>query len=262
VATNTTELYETSSLTPTGLVSITINPTNPTIAAGNAQHLTVTGTFSDNSTQILASVIWSSSSDGVATVTSDSTNLGGVYAIASGTTTVTACAGSVCGSTSVTVVVGQAPTITSANSATFTLGTAGSFTVTTTGSPTPSLTESGALPPGVMFHDNGNGSGTLSGTPTATGTFNITFTAQNGVSPNATQNLTVMVAGQAPAITSANSTMGTTAAQDSSQPTRPAGPRINPRSSSRISGSQSQGSTNSASPPTGTGTAILIGHAA
>src|SRR5260370_1297759 len=103
------------------------------------------------------------------------------------------------------VTMNQAPTITSANNTTFTLGQAGSFTVTTTGSPTPSIAESGALPAGVTFHDNGNGTGTLSGTPTASGTFAITFTAQNGVSPNGTQNFTLTV-NQAPAITSVNAT--------------------------------------------------------
>ncbi len=55
----------------------------------------------------------------------------------------------------------------SANNASFTVGSAGSFLVTTTGTPTPALTESGALPSGVTFHDNGNGTATLSGTPAA-----------------------------------------------------------------------------------------------
>jgi hypothetical protein len=107
---------------------------------------------------------------------------------------------------------GQAPAITSANATTFAVGVAGTFTVTTTGSPTPSITRGGvALPAGVTFVDNGNGTGTLAGTPAAgtAGTYNLTFTAANGVPPNATQNFTLTVsgpAGQAPAITSANAT--------------------------------------------------------
>src|SRR5260370_1134647 len=104
-----------------------------------------------------------------------------------------------------TLTVNQAPAITSANSTSFQVGAAGTFSVTTTGFPTPSITEGGALPAGVTFLNNGNGTGTLSGTPTATGTFVITFTAQNGVSPNGLQNFTLTV-NQAPAITSANST--------------------------------------------------------
>ena len=68
-----------------------------------------------------------------------------------------------------TVTVQQAPSITSGATATFTEGTAGTFTVATTGSPTATITESGALPTGVTFTDNGDGTATLGGTP-ATGT--------------------------------------------------------------------------------------------
>ena len=97
--------------------------------------------------------------------------------------------------TALTQVVNLAPTITSASSVTFTLGVASSFTVTTTGYPTPSLVEAGALPAGVTFTNNGNGTGTLSGTPTAGGTFKITFTAANGVGSNAVQNFTLTASG-------------------------------------------------------------------
>ncbi|MGA2032549.1 MAG: putative Ig domain-containing protein, partial [Thermoguttaceae bacterium] len=87
------------------------------------------------------------------------------------------------------------------------MGTAGSFSVTTSGSPPPALTESGALPSGVIFTDNGNGTAALAGTPAAgtTGPYAFTITANNGISPNATQNFTLSV-DQAPAITSASST--------------------------------------------------------
>ena len=106
-----------------------------------------------------------------------------------------------------TLTVNQAPAITSANATTFTVGTAGTFTVNTTGFPAPSIAQGGALPAGVTFVNNGNGTGTLSGTPAAGtgGTYAITFTASNGVSPNAVQNFTLTV-NQAPAITSANAT--------------------------------------------------------
>jgi hypothetical protein len=110
-------------------------------------------------------------------------------------------------SQSFTLTVGQAPAITSGTSTTFTVGAAGTFTVTTSGFPKPSLTETGALPSGVTFVDNGNGTATLSGTPAAgTGkAYSITFTASNGVGSNGTQNFTLTV-DQAPAITSAGST--------------------------------------------------------
>ncbi len=92
-----------------------------------------------------------------------------------------------------TLTVNQPPAITSANNTTFTVGAAGSFTVDTTGFPSPSITETGTLPTGVTFIDNGNGTGTLSGTPGAAGSFSITFSAQNGVGSAATQTFTLTV---------------------------------------------------------------------
>ncbi|MDE3108718.1 MAG: putative Ig domain-containing protein, partial [Acidobacteriota bacterium] len=108
---------------------------------------------------------------------------------------------------SFTLTIGQAPAITSGSSTTFTAGTAGTFSVTTSGFPKPALSETGALPSGVTFTDNGNGTATLAGTPGAStgGTYNVTITANNGVGSNATQSFTLTV-DQAPVITSANST--------------------------------------------------------
>jgi hypothetical protein len=106
-----------------------------------------------------------------------------------------------------TLTVINAPTFTSANTTTFTVGSPGTFTITAVGAPTPTLTVTGALPSGVTFLDNGNGTGTLSGTPAGGtgGTYAITFTAANGIPPNGVQTFTLNV-NQAPAITSAAST--------------------------------------------------------
>jgi hypothetical protein len=98
-----------------------------------------------------------------------------------------------------TLTVNDAPAITSANSTTFNVGMSSSFTVTSTGFPTPALTETGALPTGVTFTDNGDSTGTLTGTPTQSGVFPIQFHAVNGVPPDALQNFTLTVA--CPAIT-------------------------------------------------------------
>jgi hypothetical protein len=90
-----------------------------------------------------------------------------------------------------------APTFSSANSATFTIGQANTFNITTTGSPTvTNITQTGTLPTGVMFVYNNNGTATLSGTPAlgTEGTYNLVFTATNGVAPDATQNFTLTVA--------------------------------------------------------------------
>lgn len=98
-------------------------------------------------------------------------------------------------------------TITSAAQASFTIGTAGSFTVQATGFPTPSLSETGALPNGVTFVDNGDGTATLGGTPASgsAGVYSLTITAHNGIGTDATQTFTLMN-GQASAITSADHT--------------------------------------------------------
>lgn len=105
----------------------------------------------------------------------------------------------------------SAPTITSANSAAFTVGAAGWFTVTDSGSPAPTLTESGSLPSGVTFNA---ATGVLSGTPTAPGTFALTFTAHNGVSTDATQDFTLSVVA-APVATSLTAGVSTITAGSS-----------------------------------------------
>jgi LPXTG-site transpeptidase (sortase) family protein len=97
-----------------------------------------------------------------------------------------------------TLTVTQAPGITSANATSFSVGSAGSFTVTTSGYPTGAsmlITETGSLPAGVTFVDNGNGTATLSGTPTAgsAGTYPLTIKSSNGVSPEATQSFSLGV---------------------------------------------------------------------
>lgn len=85
------------------------------------------------------------------------------------------------------------PVITSPATAAFTEGSVSTFTVTAVGSPTPFLSESGSLPPGVNFTDNGNGTATIAGLPTSSGAFPITITAQNGVAPAASQDVTLTV---------------------------------------------------------------------
>jgi len=96
---------------------------------------------------------------------------------------------------------------TSRTSTAFTVGALATFAVTTNDAPTPSLTVTGTLPNGVAFIDQGNGSGMLRGTPAAgtAGTYHLTFTASNGVFPNAVQNfvLTVYQPGTVPLASSA-----------------------------------------------------------
>ena len=99
------------------------------------------------------------------------------------------------------LTVAQAPAITSLAAATFTTGSVGTFAVVSTGLPTALLSESGALPGGVSFTDNGNGTATLSGTPDAGsgGSYAFTITANNGTGTAASQNFTLTV-NQSPAL--------------------------------------------------------------
>jgi hypothetical protein len=88
------------------------------------------------------------------------------------------------------------PTITSNPNTTFLVGVFGDFTITTDQSlPTPAFTEQGALPAGVTFIDNGDGTATLSGTPAAGGAdyYGFTIIASNGVGPSFQQTFALNV---------------------------------------------------------------------
>ena len=110
-----------------------------------------------------------------------------------------------------TIYVDQPPAITSSSSVSFTTGQTESFGVTTTGYPAPTFTETGVLPSGVTFHDNGDGTATLSGTAAAGtgGVYDLSITATNGVGTAATQGF-VLTIDQPPAITSTSSATFTT----------------------------------------------------
>ena len=88
--------------------------------------------------------------------------------------------------------------ISSSTSAIFTPGAPNAYTVTTStpaGQPIPSITEAGTLPSDLTFTDNGNGTASLTGTPgpADAGSYPITITASNGVSPDASQDFTLTV---------------------------------------------------------------------
>jgi hypothetical protein len=91
---------------------------------------------------------------------------------------------------SFTLTVDAPPAITSAAEATFDDHVANTFTVTAAGTPAPTIVKWGTLPEGVTFAD-----GVLSGTPTQTGTFEITFTAANGIGAESTQQFKLTVVG-------------------------------------------------------------------
>jgi len=87
-------------VTAATLVSISVTAPNLSIAKGNSEQFTATGTFSDNSTQNLTvSVTWTSQTTSVATVTAG----GSVTAASVGTSKIQAASGAVNGSATLTV---------------------------------------------------------------------------------------------------------------------------------------------------------------
>ena len=176
----------------------------PTITSGSAATFIVgtSGAFTVTTTgwpvpsltqggaALPAGVSWVDNGNGTGTLSgTPGAGASGSYAL-----TFTAVNGSGSALQNFTLTVSDAPAFTSASTATFTAGSAGTFTVTTVGTPAPALTDAGTLPVGVTFVDNGNGTGTLSGTPAAGtgGVYVLTFTAVNSVG-SATQTFTLTV---------------------------------------------------------------------
>lgn len=113
------------------------------------------------------------------------------------------------------IVVTGDPVITSSTTATFTAGESSSFTVSTGALPTAALSTSASLPSGLSFTDNGDGTATISGTPSVgdAGTYSIPIAAENIVgTTNATLTLEIDVS---PSISSNDSTTFAEGAADS-----------------------------------------------
>jgi hypothetical protein len=160
-------------------VNVTISTTGaPTPALTESGNLPAGLTFTDqgNGTALVAGT--------------SAAGTGGSYPI---TITATSTAGTT--TQSFTLTNAEAPTITSPTSAGFTIGSAGTYTVTTTGYPTATITNSGTLPAGLTFTDQGNGTASLSGTPTAgtAGSYAVTVSATNASGSTATLPLTITV---------------------------------------------------------------------
>jgi len=206
------------SLTNTGPAS------SLTVAAGNNQSTKVSTAFATRLKALVkdaygnpvsgASVTFTAPASGTSgtfasssTVTSDGTGVAEAPVLTANATagsyTVSASTAGVGTPASFNLTNTVAPQITSAAGATFTEGIAGSFTVTTTGAPKPALTAAGALPSGVTFVDNADGTATLSGTPTAGagGDYSLTLTAANGVPSDATQAFVLHVSPRIPPVT-------------------------------------------------------------
>ena len=102
-----------------------------------------------------------------------------------------------------TLTITKSPVIKKIPNTTGQAGTSLNLAITASGDTTPAITESGTLPAGLTFTDNGNGTAAIAGTPAAGsgGSYPITITATNQLGA-ATQAFTLTV-DQGPAITSA-----------------------------------------------------------
>jgi hypothetical protein len=101
-----------------------------------------------------------------------------------------------------TLTVNRAPSLSAITTKTASIGTAFSMTAASTAYPTATMSESGALPSGLSFTDNGDGTATLSGTPAvgSGGAYSVTITATNSVGV-VSQSFTLRV-NEGPVITS------------------------------------------------------------
>jgi hypothetical protein len=109
--------------------------------------------------------------------------------------------GGVGGAASASIDAGIPPAFTSPVQTTITAGGSAYFQITTTGTPIPVITMTGSLPAGVIFVDNGDGTAKLVGAPVASsaGTYNLVFTATNGVGAPVTQDFALVVVANAEA---------------------------------------------------------------
>jgi Ca2+-binding RTX toxin-like protein len=172
--------------------------TSVTFNAGTAASVMISATASPvaaitESGPLPAGVTFTDNGNGTATLAGTAAaGTGGSYVL-----TITAANGSLPNaSETFTLSVRQAPMISGGNSATFTTGSSGSFTISSTGFPTAALSETGLLPSGVTFQDNGDGTATLSGTPDLSlgnSTYNITINAVNGIMPSASEAFSITV---------------------------------------------------------------------
>jgi hypothetical protein len=178
-----------SAVPPAALTSIIVAPASPTIGTGTTQQFTATGTYSDGSTQNLTSQLtWSSLNVGVATITST----GLAAAVNPGTTTISATFGSVTGGTTLTVQAIPL-TITTTTLPGGTLNISYMAPLAASGGITPyTWSIVGSLPAGLTLN---SGTGIISGTPTATGTFGVTARVTDSSSPgqSITKNFSIFI---------------------------------------------------------------------
>ncbi len=116
------------------LVSIAITPPSRTIAASTKQQFVATGTYSDNSTQVITgSVSWSSSNTGVATISDTTPTKGLALGVGAGSTSITAASGTITSpAATLTVTSANATSLAISGPSSLALGVSQQFTATAT----------------------------------------------------------------------------------------------------------------------------------
>jgi uncharacterized protein YjdB len=151
--------------TTRSLSSISITPSNPSIAVNATEQFTATGNFNDGSTENLSSsVAWASSNQTDATMNGSGVATG----MAAGSTTITASVSGVTGSTTLTVTA-AAVTVTSIAVSPTTPSIITGATQQFTATATYSNGTTGALASGVTWTSSNTAAATVSSTGLATG---------------------------------------------------------------------------------------------
>ena len=202
--------YQPTTLTPSGLVSISVTPASVFLTPGQTQQFVATGTFSGGSTQILQSVIWTSSNPSTAVVTNSSGSAGLVSALTAGTPVISATAGDLGGSSSLSVATLVSIAITPSNpslqaESTEQFSATGTFSDGSTHDVTASVTWSSSSSAVISI-----GAGGLATTGGTAGT--ATITATSGAT-SATTSVTVQAIPATPSITSVSPSGGTAGTQ-------------------------------------------------
>lgn len=174
---------------PAEVASVTVSPATNVLLAGQTRQLDIV--LKDASGNVLTgrTVTWQSSAITVATVSG-----GLVTAVASGNATITATETGSGKSGTATISVPVPLTITATGLASGTVGVAYSQTVAASGGQTPyAWSVTGTLPAGLTINTS---SGTISGTPTAAGTFSFTVVAADAGTPqqSASKALSITIA--------------------------------------------------------------------
>ncbi len=209
------ESYQPTSLSPSSLVSISVAPASLFLSSGQTQQLVATGTYNDDSTQTLHSLIWTSSTPGVATVSDSAGSAGIVDAQSTGATVLTATTGYISGASSLHVG-GLASLTISPTNPSITLGVGQQMTATGTFSDgstqdlTTSVTWISSNNSILLISNNSGVQGFAMGV--ATGSASVTATLA-GVSASTSVTIQSPHGVAAPTITSVSPTTATAGTQ-------------------------------------------------